>query len=309
MKRAAALLAVGMFIALALVPMGARAQAATGTWVSRITGEGAVDRTYPANFHYDAVLNLRGSGSTLQLTCSDVDINVAGWEDAMQALNSYNSYEVGWTSTGSTITITIVDGGYQLTFPLTATTISGTDWYTDVAYVTNTWTFDLVKRSGSAGVGDFDLGWLQTIAIIFGIIGALLALLAAGLSMPLPDGLAPAGQWPGPVQQPPWQGPMQQPQQQPPPPPPPPQRPQFRPTPWIGAPHLVPEGALPQFTRDQYPPWYDYPQGTHSTTTCQRCGARTLSPFNDGWFCTNALCPGRISNGSQFSEHQWWSPP
>lgn len=85
--------------------------------------------------------------------------------------------------------------------------------------------------------------------------------------------------------------------------------PRLVPTPTMYAPHLVPAGAPVQWRRDAGPPPnYPNPKGTLATMDCPGCLMPTLSPFKDGWFCTNAMCRLRNGNVTTFVEKQWAEP-
>lgn len=162
---------------------GALAEDATGTWVSTVSGEGYVDETWPATFHYDAELTLRAGGSgSLWVQCSSVDINQLGWESALEAVGQVSTYDVDYTVLGSSVTLTVYDGmggSYVLPVTISGNRLSGSGWYIDSYYVTNTWTMDLTRGSSSVS-GLPDLGGLAGAAAVGGfLVGFGVSLLPA----------------------------------------------------------------------------------------------------------------------------------
>lgn len=117
---------------------GARADDATGVYTSTIPGEGYFDSTYPADFTYDARLTLDSDGSgSLWLKCTDVVVNVAGWEAALDAIGQSQTVDVDYTVLGSAVTLTIHDnygGSYVLPVTLDGDRLSGSGQYTDNSY-------------------------------------------------------------------------------------------------------------------------------------------------------------------------------
>ena len=288
LRRAVMVLAFASLLAILVVlPDGARADDAGGTWTSRVTGEGYTDHTYPADFHWDVVMTLAQNGNSLQgtstNTCKKVVVNQPGWESAKSTEGAVDRENVRGTVAGSTVTLTIQ--GYSFRLSLNGNNLKGNGQYTDNSGTVNTWTFDLVKSGGSELLG-IDVSWFGNVAIGIGLLGALLAIIQGAI--------------PGPrLIQPVW-GPGNQPR--------PPGPPQFQPTPYFGDYHQVPADAPMQAPPNGYPAGYPFPQGTHSTMTCPFCGMPTLSPFTDGWFCTNALCPTRQARTLSFAQKVWWHP-
>jgi len=153
---------------------GSTAAGAAGTWTSTTPGEGYFDHTYPADFHYDAKLTLGSGGSgSLWLKCTDVDINVAGWESAQGAIGKSQTVSVDYTVLGSTVTLTIHDnygGSYVLPVTLSGDRLSGSGQYTDIAYTVNSWQMDLTRGGGGASLGFSGLGGLAGAAAIGGFL-------------------------------------------------------------------------------------------------------------------------------------------
>ncbi len=146
-----------VFVLLSLVLAssgGSRAADATGVYTSTIPGEGYFDSTYPADFTYDAKLTLNAGGSgSLWLKCTDVVVNVAGWEAALDAIGQSQTVAVDYTVLGSTVTLTIHDnygGSYVLPVTLDGNRLYGSGQYTDISYVTNSWQMDVTKGGGSS---------------------------------------------------------------------------------------------------------------------------------------------------------------
>jgi hypothetical protein len=141
-----------LLLSLSFTSGDAAAESVEGTWTSRIAGEGYFDHTYPADFHYDVNLQLSASGSgTVSSTCSKVDVNVAGWESAKQAVGKTSRYSVSGSVSGSRYTMYV--SGYS--FPLTVSggRMYGNGQYTDTSGTVNTWKYDL-KGGGAFAFGD-----------------------------------------------------------------------------------------------------------------------------------------------------------
>jgi hypothetical protein len=129
----------------------ASAASPVGTWSSRVAGEGYVDRTAPANFHYDVYLEVKSGSSPIKLTCRKVDINWAGWEEARKAVGRIYNYNAATTITGNGCTLVIE--GYSFPLKLDGNRLFGSGAYTDSAGTLNTWNYDLTG-GGSAALGD-----------------------------------------------------------------------------------------------------------------------------------------------------------
>ena len=150
---------------------GSQAAGVEGTYTSTIPGEGYFDSTYPADYTFDAELTLSpGGDGSLWLQCTDVVVNVAGWEAAYDMLGQSQTVDVDWTMAGSTVTLTIHDnygGSYVLPVTQDGNRLYGSGQYVDISYVTNSWQMDVTKGGGS---GDpISLG----ISGIAGIAGAI----------------------------------------------------------------------------------------------------------------------------------------
>jgi len=150
------------------------AEDVTGEWRSTISGQGYTDSTYPADFTYDAklTLNVGGSGS-LWLKCTDVDINVAGWESALDAIGKSQTVSVDYTVFGSSVTLTIHDnygGSYVLRVTVSGNRMTGSGSYVDISYTTNSWTMDLTKDGGLGSIGTPGIGGLATGLAIGGFL-------------------------------------------------------------------------------------------------------------------------------------------
>jgi hypothetical protein len=148
---------------------GSQAADVTGIYTSTISGEGYFDSTYPADFTYDAKLTLDPGGSgSLWLECTDVVVNVAGWEAALDAIGQSQTVDVDYTVLGSSVTLTIHDnygGSYVLPVTLDGDRLSGSGQYTDISQVTNSWQMDVTRGGG----GSTSLGFSG----IAGIAGAV----------------------------------------------------------------------------------------------------------------------------------------
>ena len=137
---------------LAAVPVAA--QDASGTWTSRITGEGMVIGTYYADYHYDVQLILTQSvdsvSGTLERTCSQVDNIEAGWESALDAVGTTETLSVSGTVSDSIIILDISDSEGTYTFHLTVSgdTMTGSGQYvTQPSQTAIDYSFDLVRDS------------------------------------------------------------------------------------------------------------------------------------------------------------------
>lgn len=190
MKYAAArlLLAYGsvfgaLLILLSFSSGDAAAEGVAGTWVSTVAGEGFFDHTYPADFHYDVNLELDAGGSGIEkATCSKVDINVAGWESARQAVGKVTTNRV--TGTYSNGKYTMSHSGAS--FPLTVSggRMYGSGEFTDSSGTTNSWKYDLKGGSGAAALGDMAVVSAASAAVAG--IGAAAGLAASMVPAPKP---------------------------------------------------------------------------------------------------------------------------
>ena len=314
------------------------AENAAGTWTGSCT-----DQTGAADFHYHAILTLTGDSSvrgTLKLTCTSVDINIAGSEGARNQVGSNVTFPVDGMISGSSLTLYIHDSTGTYTFSMTVSggAMIGGGQYRGAASEMNTWTFNLVGGSGGMfGGGSFgfpDLSFLIFPAAVIGMTGAAAGLVASFL--PVPRGLRgirgqprnrptphqqiPARHIPIPYQSHPSSPPKKTPKPRRggtvPPPPPPLANPAetlgmgIETNPTVGN-SLVPWDAPMQCSPIEDPPGYPYPKGTNASMTCPYCGFVTLSPFTTGWFCTNSRCPSRrelLQKGStsdQFNHMTW----
>jgi hypothetical protein len=260
---------------------GARAAGVIGTWSSTPGGDGYFDDTWPADFHYNAVLTLNSGGSgTFKLTCTDVTNVQPGWESALTGIGKINTVSVTYTTSGASVTLVIA--GYSFPVSVSGNRMTGSGSYTDTSGTVNRWTMDLTLGGGGGGGGGGDLGLPDLsalsapaagLAVAGGIVGLAASLLPPPLSLQMP--LQPPGTTSGS--------------------------------------HLVPADAPMQAQPNGYPPNYPYPQGTSATMNCPFCGMPTLSPFATGWFCTNAMCPARRGNFQGGTHHEYnqmtWRQP
>lgn len=187
------LLSIGTFVLsfmmMILLSLPANAESVSGTWTSRIAGEGYVDATAPATFHDDATLKVTQSGSsvsgTLSLTCRKVDEHMSGW-NTQSAVGKTTISNVGGSVSGNVYTMTVYADGRTYSFPLTISggTLKGSGSYVDAAGVTNTWRFDLV--GGSAGgftTGDPDIDFafntgrpvVSAVAFVSGLVSLIVS--------------------------------------------------------------------------------------------------------------------------------------
>ena len=134
-------------------------------------------------------LSIAGGSGYLWLECTDVVVNVAGWEAAYDMLGQSQTFDdVGWTASGSSVTITIYtpDGGaYALPVTLDGDRLHGSGSYTDIYSVTNSWTLDVTKGGGgttSLGVPDI-AGIAGAVAVGGFLVGFAVSLLPAPRNM------------------------------------------------------------------------------------------------------------------------------
>lgn len=157
-----------------LIASGAtRAEDATGTWTSTVSGEGYVDETWPATFHYDARLTLAGGSGTFWVRCSSVDINQPGWESALDAVGQTSSYAITYTVMGSSVILRVPDGyggTYNLAVSISGNRMTGSGSYVDIAYVTNSWTMDVTKGGGTSSLGVPGLAGIAGAAALGGFL-------------------------------------------------------------------------------------------------------------------------------------------
>ena len=174
-----------VFMSVMLVLSGGTAAAGVaGTYHSTIPDQGYTDSTYPADYTYDAELTLNGGGSgSLWLKCTDVVVNVAGWEAAYDMLGRSQTVGVDYTVLGTSVSITIHDGyggNYLLTVTSEGDRLHGSGSYQDISYVTNSWTMDVIKGGGggSTSLGFNGLAGIAGAAAMGGfLVGFLVSLL------------------------------------------------------------------------------------------------------------------------------------
>jgi hypothetical protein len=153
------MMSANVFILLSLTLVwsgGTEAAGFEGTYNSTIPGEGYFDSTYPADFTYDAELTLGpGGDGSLWLRCTDVVVNVAGWDAAYDMLGKSQTVDIDWEISGSGVKVTINDnygGHYPLQLSSSGNRLYGSGSYTDISYVTNSWQMDVTKGGGGSSV-------------------------------------------------------------------------------------------------------------------------------------------------------------
>lgn len=190
MKTATVRLALAYFwvfcailLMLSITSGNAAAESVEGTWTSRVAGEGYFDHTYPADFHYDVDLQLSASGSgTLRSTCSKVDVNVAGWESAKQAVGKTSTYSVSGSVSGSRYTMYVA--GYSFPLNVSGDRMYGNGQYTDSSGTVNTWKYDLRGGGGAFALGD--MAALSAAGAVISGAGAAAGLAASLVPAPRP---------------------------------------------------------------------------------------------------------------------------
>jgi len=147
--------ALALMSVMLMASMGTRADLVTGTYNSTTPGQGYTDDTYPAKFIYDAKLTLNSGGSgSLWLKCTNVIVHQSGWVNPSDVIGKAQTVSIDYTVFGSSVTITIHDpygGNYDLTVTSSGGRLSGSGQYTDISYVTNSWTMDVTKGGGGGG--------------------------------------------------------------------------------------------------------------------------------------------------------------
>jgi len=180
-----------VLISFMMIVSGVAKAEVAGTWSSTVYGEGYFDHTYPADYYYEATLTLSGSGSSvtgsLTLYCTDVVVNVAGWESALDRIGQTFTSSVTGTESGSSFTMYVHASSGTYTYQLTVADgkMTGSGQYTDAAMTVNHWTFDLT--SGGGGSGSFGgFPELEGIALGVAAIGATVGLAASIMPVPKP---------------------------------------------------------------------------------------------------------------------------
>lgn len=276
-------LALSVLSILIIASGSARAETVTGTWTSTVAGEGAFLDCDISDAYYDVTLTLNSGGSgTWRETCTRVENILPGFEDEVLAtVGVTHTYNVQYTVSGSSVTLVMGGGTYDLTVSSGRMTGSGSILYSQTGEVMY-WTIDL-KGGG--------LGLSSASAPIAGLAVAAAAIGLGAAILP-----APASATPGPL-------PLRPPEQS------------------IGLPtqrpgvttgnHMVPRDAPMQELPQYYPADYPYPLGTNAAMRCPYCGQQTLSPYVTGWFCANTQCPARrewITKGQvrhEFNNMSW----
>ncbi|MCK4756894.1 MAG: hypothetical protein KAS67_00415 [Thermoplasmata archaeon] len=192
------------------------AQDASGTWTSRIAGEGMIIETYYADYHYDVRLVLNQNGNavsgTIETTCSNVDINVAGWESALEAVGTSETSSVSGTVSGTSLTLVISgsEGTLILSLTVIGDRMTGSGEYTypatqsSIDYIVNleggssggddgSSSYDGGSSSGDEGTGLPDMDFLAPLAATLGFFGGLVGLGASSRPSPRLSNLRQAG--------------------------------------------------------------------------------------------------------------------
>lgn len=310
-----ATIAAVSLLTLSLAAPTAKADA-TGTWTGTCT-----DQTSPADFHYDVTLDITGTGGTLTLTCTSVDVKMSGYEAAQGMVSTTVTCDIETTMTDAThltLYAHTTSGIYPYYMTLNGDTMTGGSVYSGATQEPNTWTFQLT-RGGFLGALSLDsLTPLMAPAAAIGAIGGGLGLAVSFIPTPQttastsPTRNFKARTRPAPRHtHPPVRYRPRPYENRPPPPPttttrtippPPLPTPLANPANTLGMPLLpptttgntpVPQDAPMQYADNQYPTDYPYPQGTSVIARCPYCGCQTLTPFTAGWLCTNPLCPAR----------------
>ena len=179
-----------VLMSLTLASSGGAMAGVDGVYTSTVPDEGYFDSTYPADYTYDARLTLNSGGTgSLWLECTDVVVNVAGWEAAYDMLGQSQTVDIDWTISGSSVTITIYDnygGVYVLPVTLDGDRIYGSGSYTDISYVTNSWQMDVIKSSGGSGtsLGVPDIAGIAGAVAVGGfLVGFAVSMLPAPRNM------------------------------------------------------------------------------------------------------------------------------
>lgn len=181
----------GLLILLAsAVPLNASAESVSGTWVSRVSGEGYVQQDVIYRWHYDVELRLSQSGSyasgTIELTLLQVDLKVSTYPPWPYELPQTTTYSVDGTVYGSAFEMTVYTGDLP-TFTLEASggfmTGSGS-YYSAGALITGV--FDLEKSGGFGLSGLTGLSEVTPFVSVGVIVVAVVTLVVVSTPLRLP---------------------------------------------------------------------------------------------------------------------------
>jgi len=170
----------------------ARAESVTGTWTSRVPGEGFVQDASPADWHYDVKLTISsGSSGTWWMKVTSVTNVKPGAESARQNVGNTFTYHITYTVSGSRFTMKMEGETMQLTVSGGRMTGSGTTAMFDGTTVR--WTVDLKGGSGELAVASIPVAGLAVAAAVIGIGASLLPAPVASPAgfRPMPPGRAP----------------------------------------------------------------------------------------------------------------------
>jgi len=166
----------------------AAAESAEGTWTPRNPGEGFVQDTWPADWHYDIKLTLSGGSGSWWMKVVSVTNVQPGQESARQTVGNTFSYRVSYTSTSSGINL--VMEGKTLPLKISGGYMTGSGSYNPGDGSTLRWTVDLKGGSGIEAMGDMASVAMAGAAV--GVVGGVVGMAAAAVPAPRPIPRPPA---------------------------------------------------------------------------------------------------------------------
>ena len=159
----------------------AAAEGAEGTWTQRTSGEGFVQDTWPADWHYDVTLKLSGGTGSWWMKVIRVTNVQPGQESARSTVGNTFSYSVSYTSTSSGINL--VMEGKTLPLKVSGGLMTGSGTYS-ISGTTINWKVDLKGGSGVASLGE--MGPVAAAGAAVAVVGAVAGMAAAVAPAPKP---------------------------------------------------------------------------------------------------------------------------
>ncbi len=166
----------------------AAAEGAEGTWTPRNPGNGFIQDTWPADWHYDVKLTLSGGSGTWWMKVVSVTNVQPGQESARSTVGNSFSYRVTYTSTSSGINLRME--GKTLPLKISGGYMTGSGSYDPGDGSTLRWTVDLKGGSGIGAMGDMASVAMAGAAV--GVAGGIAGIAAAAVPAPKPIPRGPA---------------------------------------------------------------------------------------------------------------------
>ena len=180
------LLACASVSAVLLLCLGLSGDAAAvddaGTWTDGSPGNGFIQDTWPADWHYQVRLTLSGGSGTWWMKVASVTNVQRGQESAKSTIGNSFSYAVTYTSTSSGINL--VMQGKTLPLRVSGGKMTGSGSYNPGDGSTLRWTVNLKGGSGMGAAGEMASVAMAGAAV--GVAGGIAGMAAAAAPAPKP---------------------------------------------------------------------------------------------------------------------------